>query len=160
GLLDKTIIQGLYRASQAGVEIDLIVRGRCALRPGVRGVSDRIRVRSIVGRFLEHSRIYYFANGGGEEIYLGSAAWKTGNLYGRVEAIFPLKDPMLRQRVLQEILEVYLEDRVKSRILLPDGDYVPLQEGRRKAAKNAFVNEVLGERPARLNAQDFFVTLA
>jgi polyphosphate kinase len=160
GLLDKTVIQALYRASQAGVEIDLIVRGRCALRPGVRGVSDRIRVRSIVGRFLEHSRIYYFANGGDEEIYLGSADWMPRNLYGRVEAVFPLKDAMLRQRVLQEILEVYLEDRVKSRILLPDGDYVPIQEGRRKAAKNAFLSEVLGERPARLNAQEFFITLA
>src|SRR5207247_8369460 len=89
GLLDKSVIQALYRASQAGVEIDLIVRGRCALRPGVRGVSDRIRVRSIVGRFLEHSRIYYFANGGEEEIYLGSADWMPRNLYGRVEVVFP-----------------------------------------------------------------------
>ncbi len=88
-LLDKNIIMALYRASQAGVEIDLIVRGICALRPGVRGVSDRIRVRSIVGRFLEHSRIYYFANGGQEEVYLGSADWMPRNLYERVEVIFP-----------------------------------------------------------------------
>jgi polyphosphate kinase len=160
GLLDKTIIQALYRASQAGVDIDLIVRGRCALKPGVRGVSDRIRVRSIVGRFLEHSRIYYFGNGGDEEIYLGSADWMPRNLYGRVEVIFPLKDAMLRQRVLQEILEVYLEDRVKSRILLPDGDYVPIQESRRKALKNAFLSEVLGDRPTKLNAQEFFISLA
>jgi len=136
------------------------VRGRCALRPGVRGVSDRIRVRSIVGRFLEHSRIYYFANGGEEEIYLGSADWMPRNLYGRVEVVFPLKDAMLRQRVLQEILEVYLEDRVKSRILLPDGDYVPFQEGRRKAPKNAFLSGILGDKPARLNAQEFLISLA
>ena len=160
GLLDKSVIQALYRASQAGVEIDLIVRGRCALRPGVRGVSDRIRVRSIVGRFLEHSRIYYFANGGEEEIYLGSADWMPRNLYGRVEVVFPLKDAMLRQRVLQEILEVYLEDRVKSRILLPNGDYVPFQEGRRKAPKNAFLSGILGDKPARLNAQEFLISLA
>src|SRR5260370_13269267 len=92
GLMDKTIIQALYRASQAGVEIDLIVRGRCALKPGVRGVSDRIRVRSIVGRFLEHSRIYCFANGGDEEIYLGSADCMPRNRDGRAEVLFPLKD--------------------------------------------------------------------
>ena len=88
-LLDKNIIQALYRASQAGVEIDLIVRGICALRPGVRGVSDRINVRSIVGRFLEHSRIYYFSNGGEEEIYMGSADWMPRNLYERVEVLVP-----------------------------------------------------------------------
>jgi polyphosphate kinase len=91
-LLDKNVVQALYRASQAGVEIDLIVRGICALRPGVRGLSDRIRVRSIVGRFLEHSRIYYFANGGDEEIYMGSADWMPRNLYERVEVLVPLRD--------------------------------------------------------------------
>ena len=89
GLLDKNIIAALYRASQAGVDIDLIVRGVCALRPGVRGVSDRIRVRSIVGRFLEHSRIFFFANGGQEEIYTGSADWMPRNLYERVEVLLP-----------------------------------------------------------------------
>jgi len=89
-LLDKNVIMALYRASQAGVKIDLIVRGMCALRPGVRGVSDHIRVRSVVGRFLEHSRIFYFANGGEEEVYLGSADWMPRNLYERVEVIFPV----------------------------------------------------------------------
>src|SRR5947199_8168594 len=98
-LLDKNIVQALYRASQAGVEINLIVRGICALRPGVRGVSENIRVRSIVGRFLEHSRIYYFANGGDEEIYIGSADWMPRNLYERVEVLVPLRDEMLAQRV-------------------------------------------------------------
>src|SRR6202051_1315537 len=104
-LLDKNIIAALYRASQAGVEIDLIVRGMCALRPGIRGISDHIRVRSIVGRFLEHSRIFYFAHGGQEEVYLGSADWMPRNLYERVEVLFPLKDELLRERVRQEILE-------------------------------------------------------
>src|SRR5207248_11584865 len=91
-VLDKNIIMALYRASQAGVKIDLIVRGMCALRPGVRGVSDNIAVRSIVGRFLEHSRIFCLANGGQEEVYLGSADWMPRNLYERVEVIYPVKD--------------------------------------------------------------------
>src|SRR4029453_638997 len=87
GLLDANLVRELYRASQAGVEIDLIVRGICALKPGVRGVSDRIRVRSILGRFLEHSRIFYFSNAGAEEIYVGSADWMPRNLYERVEVL-------------------------------------------------------------------------
>ena len=107
-LLDKAVIQALYRASQAGVQIDLIVRGICAVRPGVRGVSDNLRVRSIVGRYLEHSRIYYFGNGGEEEIYIGSADWMPRNLYERVEVLVPLRDEMIRQRVRQEILDAYL----------------------------------------------------
>jgi polyphosphate kinase len=123
-LLDKTITQELYRASQAGVEIDLIVRGICALRPGVRGVSSHIRVRSIVGRFLEHSRIFYFANGGEEEVYLGSADWMPRNLYERVEVTFPVKDAMLRQRIRAEILEACLGDTAKAHLLRPDGRYV------------------------------------
>src|SRR5476649_3038302 len=97
-LLDKNIIVALYRASQAGVEIDLIVRGMCALRPGVRGVSDRIRVRSIVGRFLEHSRIFHFANGGEEEYYIGSADWMPRNFIRRVEAVAPVEAVKLRGR--------------------------------------------------------------
>src|SRR5205085_5523038 len=87
-LIDTDVIRALYRASQAGVEIDLLVRGMCALRPGVRGVSDRIRVRSIVGRFLEHSRIFYFANGGNDAVFLSSADWMPRNLYERVEVMF------------------------------------------------------------------------
>jgi polyphosphate kinase len=114
-LLDKNVVQALYRASQAGVEIDLIVRGICALRPGVRGLSDHIRVRSIVGRFLEHSRIYYFGNGGEEEIYIGSADWMPRNLYERVEVLVPLRDEFLRERVHREILDAYLADNRKAR---------------------------------------------
>jgi len=123
-LLDKNVVQALYRASQAGVQIDLIVRGICALRAGVRGVSENIRVRSIVGRFLEHSRIYYFANGGEEEIYIGSADWMPRNLYERVEVLVPLRDELLRQRVRHEILDAYLADNRKARILLPDATYI------------------------------------
>src|SRR5947199_6349018 len=123
-LLDKDIIMALYRASQAGVEIDLIVRGICALRPGVRGISDHIRVRSVVGRFLEHSRIFYFANGGEEEVYLGSADWMPRNLYERVEVIFPLKDALLRERARRQILAAYLADNVKARLLQSDGKYI------------------------------------
>jgi polyphosphate kinase len=123
-LLDKNVVQSLYRASQAGVEIDLIVRGICALRPGVRGVSDHIRVRSIVGRFLEHSRIYYFANGGDEDVYIGSADWMPRNLYERVEVLVPLRDEMLRERVHHEILDAYLADNRKARILLRDATYI------------------------------------
>ena len=120
-LLDKNVVQELYRASQAGVQVDLIVRGICSLNPGIRGISDRIRVRSIVGRFLEHSRIYYFQNGGEEEIYLGSADWMPRNLHERVEVVFPLRDPLLRDRVKNEILAAYLADNVKARMLQARG---------------------------------------
>src|SRR5271154_109243 len=122
-LIDKSVIQALYRASQAGVDIDLIVRGQCSLVPGLRGVSSRIRVRSVIGRYLEHSRIYYFENGGQPEVYLGSADWMPRNLYERVEAIFPLKDPLLCQRVYNEILCSYLNDTRKARLLSSDGTY-------------------------------------
>ena len=123
-LLDNKIIQALYAASRAGVDIELIVRGGCALRPGIRGVSGRIHVRSIVGRFLEHSRIFYFANGGGPEVYLGSADWMPRNLYERVEVMFRLKDPSLCQHVSGTVLAPYLADTEKARILRPDGTYV------------------------------------
>src|SRR5579859_1165929 len=122
-LLDPPLIQGLYRASQAGVEIDLIVRGQCGLVPGLRGISSRIRVRSIVGRFLEHSRIFYFENGGKPEVYLGSADWMQRNLYARVEVLFPVKDPHLRERICNEILAAYLADNRKARILESTGTY-------------------------------------
>jgi polyphosphate kinase len=149
-LLDKSIIAALYRASQAGVQIDLLVRGMCALRPGVRGVSDRIRVRSVVGRFLEHSRIFYFANGGDEEFYLGSADWMPRNLYERVEVMFPIKDPMLRDRIHHEILEAYLADNVKARVLRRDGTYVRAWQaaGKRKPSVPGF------------SAQDFLLGVA
>jgi polyphosphate kinase len=123
-LLEPSIIQALYQASQAGVEIDLIIRGLCILRPGVKGLSERIRVRSIVGRFLEHSRIYHFANGGSDEIYLGSADWMPRNLFERCEVVFPVRDPAVLARIHGEILPAYLADTVKARIQQPDGIYV------------------------------------
>jgi polyphosphate kinase len=122
-VIDPAIVQALYRASQAGVEIDLIVRGQCTLVPGLRGISSRIRVRSIVGRFLEHSRIFYFENGGNPEVYLGSADWMPRNLYERVEVLFPLKDQQLRARIVSDILPAYLADTRKARLLGPNGCY-------------------------------------
>jgi polyphosphate kinase len=122
-LVDPPVIQALYRASQTGVDIDLIIRGQCALVPGLRGVSSRIRVRSIVGRFLEHSRIFYFENGGEPEVYLGSADWMQRNLYERVEVMFPLKDPELKRRVTDEVLAAYLEDTKTARLLDADGKF-------------------------------------
>jgi polyphosphate kinase len=123
-LLEPATIEALYEASQAGVEIDLIVRGMCTLRPGVKGVSERIRVRSIVGRYLEHSRIFSFANGGEPEVYCGSADWMPRNLFERCEVIFPVQDPGLAARLREEILGAYLKDNVKARLLQPDGRYV------------------------------------
>jgi polyphosphate kinase len=122
-LLDRKTVEALYRASQAGVEIDLIIRGMCSLRPGVKGLSERIRVRSIVGRFLEHSRIFRFANGGDEEVYCGSADWMSRNLYERCEVLFPVLQPDLRERLHKEILGSYLRDNVKARLLQPTGEY-------------------------------------
>ena len=124
GLLDRRTVEALYAASQAGVEIDLIIRGMCALRPGVKGWSERIRVRSIVGRFLEHSRIFSFANGGKEEIYCGSADWMPRNLVERCEVLFPVTQPDLHKRLREEILAAYLADNTKARVLQPDGEYV------------------------------------
>ena len=122
GLVDKDIIQALYRASQAGVRIDLNVRGLCCLRPGIQGVSENIRVVSIVGRFLEHARIYYFRNGGEEEVLLGSSDMMPRNLEKRVEVLFLVPDPEVRSAILR-ILDVHLKDNVKARRLLPDGTY-------------------------------------
>ena len=117
-------IEALYAASKAGVEIDLIIRGMCALRPGVPGLSERIRVRSIVGRFLEHTRIFWFANGGANEIFAGSADWMPRNLFERCEVVFPITDPALVQRLRDEILGAYLRDNRKARLLQPDGAYI------------------------------------
>jgi polyphosphate kinase len=123
GLLDRRTVEALYAASNAGVEIDLIVRGMCSLRPGLKGVSERIRVRSIVGRFLEHSRIFCFANGGKEEVYCGSADWMPRNLIERCEVVFPVAQTDLHKRLREEILAAYLADNTKARLLRSDGEY-------------------------------------
>ena len=124
GLIDRRTVEALYSASQAGVEIDLIVRGMCTLRPGVKGLSERIRVRSIVGRFLEHSRIFCFENDGNEEIYCGSADWMPRNLVERCEVVFPVTHPKFRKRLRDEILNAYLSDNVKARLLQSNGEYI------------------------------------
>ena len=125
------MIQELYDASQSGVEIDLIVRGICALRPGVKGLSATIRVRSVVGRFLEHSRIFYFANGGveNEEIYIGSADWMSRNLDRRVEVVVPIIDPVIRTYLKEEVLGQYLKDNLNARMLRADGTYKKVSGG-------------------------------
>jgi polyphosphate kinase len=148
GLLDAPTIEALYTASQAGVEIDLIVRGMCALRPGIAGLSDHIRVRSIIGRFLEHSRIFWFANGSPqdgnqEEVFCGSADWMPRNLYERCEVVFPVVDPAAKRRLRDEILECYLRDDAKARLMRPDGTYV-------RASKNT----------TGLSAQDWLMELS
>jgi len=145
-LLEPSIIQTLYQASQAGVEIDLIIRGLCILRPGVKGLSERIRVRSIVGRFLEHSRIFHFANGGDAEIYLGSADWMPRNLFERCEVVFPVRDPAALARIHNEILPAYMADTVKARVQQPDGNF-------QRASK------MIKDAPV-FSAQDFLIQLA
>jgi polyphosphate kinase len=144
-LLDKSVIEALYMASQAGVKIDLIIRGMCSLRPGVPGISDNINVRSIVGRFLEHSRVFYFENGGEEEIYISSADWMPRNLYERAEVLCPVLSPSLRQRLKDEILAAYLADNLKVRFLDRNGNYFRLP--RRRADKI-------------FSAQDFLIAVA
>ena len=125
--VDPQLIDLLYAASQAGVEIDLIIRGMCALRPGVPGMSENITVRSIVGRFLEHSRIFFFANDGAPEVYMGSADIMERNLDRRVEAVFPIEDPDLTKYVRSQLLEAYLHDNTRVRVLQPDGSYTRTQ---------------------------------
>src|ERR1700728_4880593 len=150
-LLDEKTIQALYRASQAGVQIELVVRGACALRPGVRGISSRIRVRSVVGRFLEHSRIFVFGNGGKTELYLGSADWMHRNIYERVEVMFHVRNAELCTQVFGQVIEPYLADTEKTRILLADGRYVRSgANGAAAHARNGF----------RFNAQEFLIGLA
>jgi polyphosphate kinase len=131
-LIDKETIDNLYEASSAGVQIDLIIRGICGLVPGVRGLSDNIKVRSILGRFLEHSRLFYFANSAGKAplLYAGSADWMARNFYRRIEVVFPIEDPRLRQRVVSEVLEPLLRDNVGARMLRANGSYVPPSRGR------------------------------
>jgi polyphosphate kinase len=140
-LTDVELIDKLYEASQAGVSIDLIVRGTCSLRPGVKGLSENIRVRSILGRFLEHSRVFYFANGGTEEeaeMYISSADWMTRNLDRRVEVALPIVDPTIKNYLRETFLEAYLKDNVNARILKPDGTYRTVSAGNAKAVDSQF----------------------
>jgi polyphosphate kinase len=122
-LAERRIIEALYQASQAGVEINLIVRGICSLRPGIKGLSENITVRSIVDRFLEHSRIYYFENACQPQVFAGSADWLPRNCFRRIEVMFPIEDGVLRERIVREILPLTLADNTKARFLQPDGTY-------------------------------------
>ena len=133
-LVDHRVIDSLYRASQAGVPIDLIARGICCLRPGLPGISETIRVRSIVDRFLEHSRVFVFGPDEEAEVYLASADWMPRNFYRRVEVMFPVRAPDLKERILHEIVPAYLQDNVKARELMPDGSYRRVVPGEGEAS--------------------------
>jgi len=151
-LVDPDIIDALYQASMAGVKIDLIVRGICCLVPGVKGLSENISVRSIVDRFLEHSRLYYFENACQPEIYVGSADWMPRNFLRRIELLFPVEDGNLRERLTTEILAVLLADNVKARILQPNGSYKLFSQKRTGPARSCqleFMALALGEKKMR-----------
>jgi polyphosphate kinase len=141
-LTDEATIQALYAASQAGVKIDLIVRGACALRPGVHGLSDNIRVRSIVGRFLEHHRIYYFRNGGKARVYLSSADWMGRNLFRRIEVAWPVLEASLARRVIDEGLKPYLADTRDAWVLNGDGEYRPPRSGATISAQKELLDKL------------------
>ena len=142
-LADQQVIEKLYEVSRAGVKVDLIVRGICMLRPGVPGLSENIRVRSVVGRFLEHSRVLYFANGGSEELYIGSADWMSRNLKHRIEAMAPVNDPGAKKFLKDVLLDAYWRDNTKARALDADGNYNPIQSNPGQA----------------FNSQEFFIGL-
>jgi len=148
-IVDEAMIQALYAASVAGVQVDLVVRGICCLRPGLPVVSENIRVRSIVGRFLEHSRIFWFRNGGREEVYLGSADLMRRNLDRRVEVVFPLQDPELLRHLRDEVLQSYLDDNVRAREMQPDGSYVRLRPADGAPAVDSQLAPLLARLPRR-----------
>ena len=151
-LVDRDTIEALYRASQAGVKIDLIIRGICCLRPGLPGVSENITVRSIVGRYLEHSRIFYFENAGAPSVYLGSADWMPRNFHRRIEILFPVEEPALRERIVSQILGVHFADNVKASLLDHEGRYTRptvKKESERRHSQEEFMALALGESKAR-----------
>jgi polyphosphate kinase len=149
-LIEPSVIDALYRASRAGVNIDLVIRGTCALRPGIPGLSERIRVISIVDKFLEHSRIFYFENGGAPQVFLGSADWMPRNFFRRIELMFPVEDPRLKARVTDELLQVVLKDNVKARQLQADGTYVRLSPGENDPAiRSQIIFQALARESAR-----------
>jgi polyphosphate kinase len=148
-LVEESMIEALYRASQAGIKVRLLIRGICCLRPGIPGVSENIEVRSIVGRFLEHSRIIRFENGGASEIYLGSADWMPRNLFRRVETGFPIRNPRVQQHI-QEIIDIFWRDNVKARVMDTEGHYhLRNVEGERFNAQEEFVDDSQRRRKAK-----------
>jgi polyphosphate kinase len=153
-LVDPAVIRALYDASQAGVQIELLVRGICCLRPGVPGVSDNIRVTSIVDRFLEHSRIFAFGSPERVEVYLSSADWMPRNFLRRVEAMYPVEDSEIRGRLLEEILGLGLRDNVKARYLLPDGTYVRVEQSGPAVRSQAILMENAKQRASEVKAAE------
>jgi polyphosphate kinase len=160
-LVEPLLIQEMYRASAAGVQIDLIVRGMCCLRPGMAGISENIRVRSIIGRFLEHSRVFFFENNGQPEVLCSSADWMDRNMFKRVEVCYPLQDPKLRERVIKD-LEDYLKDNQNAWALQADGCYERISPAEGEAAINVQRNLLMklsekqiaiNETPVLLQAQ-------
>jgi polyphosphate kinase len=149
-LVDEATINALYEASQAGVHIDLIVRGACTLRPGVKNLSENIVVRSIIGRFLEHHRIYYFRAGGDDAVYLASADWMGRNLFRRIEVAWPVLDPKLKQRVIAEGLKPYLEDTSDGWTLTADGGYRPPRAPGKGASAQALLLDELAASVAHV----------
>jgi polyphosphate kinase len=151
-LVDTEVIEALYEASTAGVKIDLIIRGICCLKPGVAGLSENITVRSIIGRFLEHSRIFYFENGGTPKLFLGSADWMQRNFFRRVEIVFPVEEPALRDRIVNTILATQLADNTKASILGSDGSYsrpTVKKEASQRNSQAEFMAMALGEAKSR-----------
>jgi polyphosphate kinase len=151
-LVDQELIEALYAASQAGVKIELIIRGICCLRPGVEGVSENITVRSIVGRFLEHSRIFYFENGDSPKVFVGSADWMPRNFFRRIEVVFPVEDPTLRDRIVNQVLAIQLADNTKASILGADGAYSRpprKKDAEPRHSQAEFMALALGESKAR-----------
>src|SRR4029079_16187639 len=151
-LVDRDMIEALYRASQAGVKVDLIVRGICCLRPGLIGVSEDITVRSIVGRFLEHCRIFHFANADDPQVFMGSADWMPRNFFRRIEIVVPVEEPALKKRIIDDILGAQLADNTKASVLNADGSYtrVPRVKGvPPRHSQEEFMLLALGEAKRR-----------
>lgn len=146
-LCDPGIIASLYKASAAGVKIDLVIRGICCLKTGIKGISDNITVRSIVGDFLEHSRIFYFHNNGFEEVYMGSADWMPRNLDKRVEILFPVEDETLKEEIIH-ILDIQFADNVKARVMQSDGTYII--PPRKIGQKNYVHSSISAKKPSQM----------
>jgi len=153
GLTDEKIIQALYRASMAGVRVDLIIRGICCLKPGIKGISEHIHVRSVVGRFLEHARVYYFYHGGEEIIYAGSADLMERNIHYRIEVCFPILNPSLAQRVKEESLMLYLEDNCEAWALHQDGHYERVSSQKKKICAQQILLKTLAKKAGDIKAE-------
>jgi polyphosphate kinase len=143
-LVELEVIEKLYAASQAGVKVDLIIRGICMLRPGIPGLSDNIQVRSTIGRFLEHSRIFYFRHDGDDQVYLSSADWMDRNFFRRVELAVPVLNPALKKRVIREGLRMHLTDTDSSWVMQPNGSYRLRRTGQGRSVQHELLDQLAG----------------